>query len=399
MWSTITKEMFSRLPVNLPFSLNKLPAAGWDDESSIELICLKACNTIFETITHHLRCLRPLNEFQSIWLSFISVLAMNINVILETKQPKKRPMLNEYIEMLVALLRFLVPDTKSTPIKPSGGTVGGNVASQLVVLPRSGAASVQMWNTPPQKSSSRLTSYTDAFASIKEDVMLLTLTWRSVVGVCPSIGNILQQSHPYMAEILNREPSDYVYPDDNHHAVAPIEAIHSRAIQVQQPESVDVPVVMNSTATASRADAMDVEEEAHREPVVINSPPIKNNIAISVPEPTGTPSVSAAVEVEVPPSFVATDETSSESIDGPEEAVINSYVHVTEEAILVDHVNTDADVKSHSRGLHILSPVVPVPEAREEVRTTASVVQQSSSVSPRRTEHGIKQIGVRTFLV
>jgi hypothetical protein len=401
MWSVITKEMFSRLPVNLPFSLKKLPSVGWDDDNSIELICLKSCNTIFETITHHLRGMRPLNEFQSIWLSFISVLAMNISVILDTKQSKKRPMLNEYIEMLVALLRFLVPDTKCTPIKPVAAG-SGHTTAQLVVLPRSGAGgSSQVWCTPPQKSSSRLTAFTDAFASIKEDVMLLSLTWKSVVGVCPAIANILQQSHPYMAEILSREPSDYVYPEE-----IPPPAPSAGAPSNQH--ALPVRTAKNTSSMGPRQTAEDVATPAPSAPAAVRQETrnVRESPAGTDPRLTlgqtnaSTPSlVSPAPALPTEPAALASADvatTSTESQESPEFCIDK------EKRNSVPIADTDLDLRHADLDVTETPPVLPssalaILAATSEPCMPGRPAQMSAS--PRRADDGIRQIGTRTFMV
>ena len=218
--------------MSLPVALSRLPVSGWENNEDIESICLKCCNTVFQTITSHFRLLKALNDFQNIWLSFLSLLAININYLIDLRQSKKLPLQREYVEMLVALLRFLVPDT-------TRANNSHKVGSVLVT--------VKPVYTPPPKGDSwnrKISTSGDiSISAIKDDVLLLNLTWRSILGVCPQMPVCLNQSHPYMVEILERAPADYLYPEDDDTVSTPLVMVNDVATLVPQPPSVLVNTV------------------------------------------------------------------------------------------------------------------------------------------------------------
>lgn len=194
VWTSVLREMINRLPLNFTNTLHKFQSRC-ENAEEIDSLCLKSCNLVFGAMTINFRILRELSEFQNLWLSFLSLLALNINDISELRN--KQNLQTEFIEMSVALLRFLVPGT----VKKSSI---GNMHSYVVVL--------QSENKSLHRSSgpeSNLGSYSAAYAMA--DVQLLHLTWNSILGVCPIMPSCLKKNHSYMLEILNRSPGDYVF--------------------------------------------------------------------------------------------------------------------------------------------------------------------------------------------
>ena len=105
--------------------------------------------------------------------------------------------------MLVALLRFLVPDTVRA------------TAAQAAARPNAVVVASRTPYTPPVKPTQggRTHSKSEDILALKEDVSLLHLSWKSVIGVCPSMPAFLSSSHPYMVEILARDLNDYIFPE------------------------------------------------------------------------------------------------------------------------------------------------------------------------------------------
>lgn len=187
VWASMLKEMVNRLPLNYMKTADVFEAKLHDSE--VDTLCLKSCNILFESITLNFRTLRALDEFQNLWLSFLSLLSLNVNGLLELRLTSKLGLLSEFVEMLVALLRFLVPETTA-----------GSSGTFIVRKASTAAEDLGL-------------SGTHSNGSPREDVLLLHLTWNSILGVCPGMPYCLKKNHSYMLDILSREPNRYVYPE------------------------------------------------------------------------------------------------------------------------------------------------------------------------------------------
>jgi hypothetical protein len=113
-WTALLQELVSRLPLTIAS-----PSSDSSSSSHIsaeeERICLQACNLIFNLIIKRGKDFRSFSDnFQTIWLKFLSSLAANINASSRTSAF----FTGEILEMVSALLRLLQPPSKSTPVKP-----------------------------------------------------------------------------------------------------------------------------------------------------------------------------------------------------------------------------------------------------------------------------------------
>lgn len=196
VWAAVVRELINRLPLNHSKAMKALePLCA--DRSEIDTLCLKSCNIAFEAITLNFWVLRNLDEFQNLWLSFLSLLALNVNGLMELRLSKYTQLVEEFVEMMVALLRFLVPETVATP--------DGRIA---VVDGVSGASRAC---SDVSSLAGRTSEHCSGTLSARDDISLLYLSWNSILGVCPGIPSFMKKSHSYMLEILSRDPSAYVF--------------------------------------------------------------------------------------------------------------------------------------------------------------------------------------------
>jgi hypothetical protein len=155
----------------------------------IESACIKSCNILFEIFCLNFKLLRSTQEFETLWFSFMSILAQNFSCLSEFSLSNQSTFQLELTEMTVALLRYLVPETTTS-------SKTDKIPIFLINAKNNGSI------------------YDGTQSNVKEDIVLLNLTWKAMIGVCSNVGSYINQTHPYMVEILNRDLSQYIYADE-----------------------------------------------------------------------------------------------------------------------------------------------------------------------------------------
>jgi hypothetical protein len=237
-----------------------------------------------------------------------------------------------------------------------------------------------------------------------------------------------------MAEILNREPSDYVYPEDSlptSHSVGGTEHVRSvgvaanaSSIDTRQTAEVSVvaappvhavaatiPVVETTVHTAvviapCAAVSQDIasDSESHIVPVLTATDGNKSSSSLShsdidislEPVLSTLPNISAVTEV--PITAVETQEIPSEACR-TKDSVQDNAMQVAGDA------DPNQKQQLHEPGPNIVEYPPAVPSSSPIVSLVAVASKPSeptpanTTVSPRREGDGIRQIGMRTFLV
>lgn len=216
-WFKALLEMLNRLPLNIQDYL-----AQQKNETELIHRCLSSCNIVFEMLVGHIKELRDIPDFPSIWLRFTKILSTNLISV-----QRDHPLYDEMLEMIAALLRLLRP-----PVLPAQHTPVNVVASppptkSLGIL--SFITPLIGYDTPsqPKITQQQVTSFLmndtkqangisaedsigtpnrgpgtneKHLASLNgnNDAALLKLSWKNLCSSCPSLPNLLKMKNPQL---------------------------------------------------------------------------------------------------------------------------------------------------------------------------------------------------------
>ena len=225
-WFETLQELMTILPINF-VTLASSRDNSIDPKLKYELleICLRSCNLIFEMIVCYLKHLRNVNEFPSVWLRFISVLANNVNVV-----QKNAALHEEILEMIVALLRLLHPpalpssmrETVNVPTISSSNSKSQNsflglLASAIFDEPKQLPPTSPLMVISPSVNNKTPLCGGGVTGDESDDAALLALTWTNISAICTSLVPSLKVKNAQLVNDMLR----YIEQFENSRLVAP----------------------------------------------------------------------------------------------------------------------------------------------------------------------------------
>jgi hypothetical protein len=217
-WFKVLQEMLNRLPLNIQDLIQQR------HESEMDLVrkCLSSCNIVFEMLVGHIKELRDISDFPSVWLRFTKVLSTNLNSV-----QRDHPLFDEMLEMIAALLRLLRPPILPTQHAPAIMLASPQPPSSLGLL--SFISPLIGYEAPqPKITQQQVTSFlmndnkridgppiTEDIVSTpnrnvstspngSNDAPLLTLSWKNLCAQSPSLPNALKAKNPQLVSDLQR---------------------------------------------------------------------------------------------------------------------------------------------------------------------------------------------------
>jgi len=220
-WFKVLQEMLNRLPLNIQDLLQQR------NGSEMEMIhrCLSSCNIVFEMLVGHIKELRDIPDFPSIWLRFTKVLSTNLSSV-----QRDHPLYDEMLEMIAALLRLLRPPALPAQQIPMNVVASPQPTPSLGIL--SFISPLIGYETPaqPKITQQQVTSFlmndnknldtsnvneslstpTRGIVSEKNfingnnDAALLKLSWKNLCTQCPSLSSSLRTKNPQLVLDLQR---------------------------------------------------------------------------------------------------------------------------------------------------------------------------------------------------
>ena len=211
-WFRTASELLERLPLNLSTVTQR------GDVIAIIENCIRCCSLVFHVVVSHVAQLRNVKDFPALWLRFVNVLAINVNMI-----PRAVNLHGELVDMISALLRLLRPPALSSsrpsadPHVASAQRVGllGMVAGLLFESePEPPAPPAADAAGSPSPAAADLSFSPTQFqggvtGSEEADRGLLCGGWRSIVTACPWLTSALKENNQHLVADILRHVESY----------------------------------------------------------------------------------------------------------------------------------------------------------------------------------------------
>lgn len=222
LWSKLLQELLARLPLSLITANNRLNAL---DNSAAADCCLRSCNLVFEILVSQIKQLRHLPDFQTFWLRYTSILATNANLL-----TRGLAIHEEMLEMIAAIMRLLRPPAlpAAPPVAPRGSasSTGSSVSSSKPQASHGGGSSIlglfSLWGSSASEEDATeavplvgapdtvtTTSVVggggndgaaagESITLVDDDGSLLTLSWKTMCSLYPSLQANLRLKNPQL---------------------------------------------------------------------------------------------------------------------------------------------------------------------------------------------------------
>ncbi|CAE7637327.1 unnamed protein product [Symbiodinium microadriaticum] len=194
VWMEAMTEMLNRLPLNLDKAVKEFQLHGstiqlptdkaprqlsGKDHARLMEMCLRCTAVVFDCMVYHFKALRNFENFQTLWLKYVTTLAQNAHFAASSSDMK-----GESVDMIGSLLRLL----HHPPVSDTGITHAKETAGSIAV--------VSADNKKPANSSG------EGEHKAVSDETLMLVSWRAAKAGCPSLVALLQHNHPLIVQTI-----------------------------------------------------------------------------------------------------------------------------------------------------------------------------------------------------
>ena len=198
-------EMLTRLPLNLDrvtkeyatqscrqqqTTTDRAPRhVSAKDHARLAEMCLRCTAVVFDCLVYHFKALRGFENFQTLWLKYITTLAQNAHLGTAGSDMK-----GESVDMIGSLLRLL----HRPPMSDSAASNKDKDKDKSTDMETDMLLSADK----KPRSGSGSGSVGDGDHKVLSDDTLMLVSWRAAKAGCPSLVALLQSNHPLIVETI-----------------------------------------------------------------------------------------------------------------------------------------------------------------------------------------------------